>query len=1072
MSTSSLQHPLVPLSSPSLTNVGDGATQAQSVIPASLPNETLNNTNSGEATRSVRTEPPTTVGVTPIQSASASAAWQTSSIKAEVSNNNEKRRSVTVTTNGGISASAANANARPGTLQVQGGKTELALKTKDVGMTCTTLADLNRKFVHELEFMRTEFRKLEQQLLWKNPKHQHSNSVENAPGLPPPNETPTARQRREKLQSFIRQLEDIIDQLYVTDGDATTTVEQVAKLEQHITKSILPVKARLLKQLQAQGQHHHHAPRHHVANTSSFQGGPTRADGSGDLSGGIHHHASVKPVVHVTGYEIHTPKDAGVPFAFASTNRLKGGSSLTQKLYRTAAAGLKESSSTHPSAGSKPGSMLPPPTQRVALPKLAPSPSPCKPGEAPPAFTSSSQSSSSANDYVAHSTLLQAWTAVQADVMKERAASRAKQDNHAHETQTQGLATKSLAEGAKEQSSSISTADQQTIDYTSKPEQGKETTQHPPAPKEENRSYVDLTITRVRTAEDLEAAASLVRVASGPHLLPSHLKAHIEGVASAQAAMPGPRQMQATSALQAQASERAWAPGGTSTASPVPPVTQSAATYSTVASNKVQMKSPGLLNGQPAHHATAHVTKTAQSFIAAETSQNVCLGAPVAPHRTAIAKEGSQEEHRPHLPPSGLTTTTAAVPTTATASPTSQQGTSNKPTTKTKRRKSADGGALSKKKKRKIIKKTLKRKLKEHMMMTGEVGASASSYAEGTRMLSHPYKTSPQHHHNVSTSTASNTCLFSTFANYLNHNRFVEYICASCNEVYSKKISLCGGTNSDNGTADKNNICNMKYNPWWGLKREACPKCREQQIPRIDISAPSNLLEYHPALLAHINDDGSSNHAASSLLPPMALLPPPTPPPQALPSDSPANSEAPENGGTNSDAPDVPPKSPPYPYGTSHYYPPIHHHESYLRRTLLSATSSAGSASGTSSSSSSESDLASAAISTNANVANAASGFGEDSGSEDAEILVGGARAASTTRKRKKDNDKILNLDDNEDTDDDDDGEEDALEHDLRVWEKYGNEDYGNAYAGPKFNDLDGARTLILMDHASTCPGR
>ncbi|GKY99033.1 hypothetical protein MPSEU_000859000 [Mayamaea pseudoterrestris] len=63
--------------------------------------------------------------------------------------------------------------------------------------------------------------------------------------------------------------------------------------------------------------------------------------------------------------------------------------------------------------------------------------------------------------------------------------------------------------------------------------------------------------------------------------------------------------------------------------------------------------------------------------------------------------------------------------------------------------------------------------------------------------------------------------------------RAVEYICALCNEVYS---SSC------------------EYNTWWALSQQECPKCRKGQIPRIDISAPSNAIEYHPALLAHVDD--------------------------------------------------------------------------------------------------------------------------------------------------------------------------------------------------------------------------
>lgn len=93
--------------------------------------------------------------------------------------------------------------------------------------------------------------------------------------------------------------------------------------------------------------------------------------------------------------------------------------------------------------------------------------------------------------------------------------------------------------------------------------------------------------------------------------------------------------------------------------------------------------------------------------------------------------------------------------------------------------------------------------------------------------------------------------------------RNVEYMCALCNEVY-------------NSTCD--------YNPWWALSQEECPKCRKTQvctiaqitkavlaesfmmsqlfffhkIPRIDIGAPANAIEYHPALLAHADESAGA----------------------------------------------------------------------------------------------------------------------------------------------------------------------------------------------------------------------
>jgi len=64
--------------------------------------------------------------------------------------------------------------------------------------------------------------------------------------------------------------------------------------------------------------------------------------------------------------------------------------------------------------------------------------------------------------------------------------------------------------------------------------------------------------------------------------------------------------------------------------------------------------------------------------------------------------------------------------------------------------------------------------------------------------------------------------------------RTVEYICALCNESYKSSCDC---------------------NPWWALSSHECTKCGKTQIPRLDISAPTNAIEYHPALLAHANSD-------------------------------------------------------------------------------------------------------------------------------------------------------------------------------------------------------------------------
>jgi len=73
--------------------------------------------------------------------------------------------------------------------------------------------------------------------------------------------------------------------------------------------------------------------------------------------------------------------------------------------------------------------------------------------------------------------------------------------------------------------------------------------------------------------------------------------------------------------------------------------------------------------------------------------------------------------------------------------------------------------------------------------------------------------------------------------------RSVEYICALCSETYA---STCD------------------HNPWWALSSHECPKCRKTQVPRVDITSPANAIEYHPALLAHADETGSTEMGGSS----------------------------------------------------------------------------------------------------------------------------------------------------------------------------------------------------------------
>jgi len=73
--------------------------------------------------------------------------------------------------------------------------------------------------------------------------------------------------------------------------------------------------------------------------------------------------------------------------------------------------------------------------------------------------------------------------------------------------------------------------------------------------------------------------------------------------------------------------------------------------------------------------------------------------------------------------------------------------------------------------------------------------------------------------------------------------RVVEYICSQCSEAYS---STCD------------------FNPWWALAQHKCPKCQKTQIPRIDITSPANAIEYHPALLSHLEDGGRGGGSSIS----------------------------------------------------------------------------------------------------------------------------------------------------------------------------------------------------------------
>jgi hypothetical protein len=133
-------------------------------------------------------------------------------------------------------------------------------------LKATTYAHLGQKYLHELEYMLTEFQKLERQLLGARAATRESEG---------------SRERREKLHSFIVHLQETIQQIHTgrdLEAEGKSTLqddpnqdaamlkdsallnltaekkeeETVQKLEEHILANLLPVKVRLKKQLAAQ----------------------------------------------------------------------------------------------------------------------------------------------------------------------------------------------------------------------------------------------------------------------------------------------------------------------------------------------------------------------------------------------------------------------------------------------------------------------------------------------------------------------------------------------------------------------------------------------------------------------------------------------------------------------------------------------------------------------------------------------------------------------------------------------------------------------------------------------------
>jgi len=132
-------------------------------------------------------------------------------------------------------------------------------RTSSAPLKATNFGHVRQKYLAELEYMLTEFKKLELQLLGAKAATRESAG---------------SRERREKLHSFILHLEDTIQQIHTgcqLEAEGKSTIQQpvddsalikpnqekkeeenVQKLEEHILANLLPVKVRLKKQLAAQ----------------------------------------------------------------------------------------------------------------------------------------------------------------------------------------------------------------------------------------------------------------------------------------------------------------------------------------------------------------------------------------------------------------------------------------------------------------------------------------------------------------------------------------------------------------------------------------------------------------------------------------------------------------------------------------------------------------------------------------------------------------------------------------------------------------------------------------------------
>ncbi|KAL3822038.1 hypothetical protein ACHAXA_007831, partial [Cyclostephanos tholiformis] len=252
----------------------------------------------------------------------------------------------------------------------------------------------------------------------------------------------------------------------------------------------------------------------------------------------------------------------------------------------------------------------------------------------------------------------------------------------------------------------------------------------------------------------------------------------------------------------------------------------------------------------------------------------------------------------------------------------------------------------------------------------------------------------------------------------------IEYVCAICNEVYPSTCEL---------------------NPWWALTNHECPKCGKMQIPRLDITAAVNALEYHPALVANMEDNGGVSNNAKLVDDAMFSQ-----------SSSVAESSYHQPGGVGSAAQTTTATA------TTMDYHHVMHHETttpivrdgvtYITRGPTNAAAAAAAAAA-------------------AGMAREASSFSDcsDVSHTDESDGVGGSGGGANGG---------YNYDESSDDDDDEiplagGGGSDDEEVDSTIMEELvEREEFGYEYKGETLSEDQARRLLVLIEHASTCPGR